>query len=77
MSYWNCFYIYICFVFFLQSHSHADEHSDREEDDMIREDCESSDEGVNLNSNANDNPLDFAKNTKHSNNNLRWVTEYV
>lgn len=65
--------IFIISYFFPQSHSHADEHSDREEDDIIREDCESSDEGVNLNthSNVNDNPLDFAKNSKHTNNHLR------
>lgn len=60
------------FTFYIpQSHSHADEHSDREEEDMIREECESSDEGVNVNSTANENPLDFAKTAKHSNNNLR------
>lgn len=60
-------YRYFC-VFFLQSNSHADEHSDREEDDMMREECESSDEGVNLNAHSNENEtaLDFASSPKRS-----------
>lgn len=53
---------------FLQSNSHADEHSDREEDDMMREECESSDEGVNLNAHTNETEtaLDFANSPKRS-----------
>ncbi|XP_055323578.1 protein dead ringer isoform X3 [Sitodiplosis mosellana] len=50
------------------SNSHADEHSDREEDDMMREECESSDEGVNLNAHTNETEtaLDFASSPKRS-----------
>lgn len=57
--------------FLLQSNSHADEHSDREEGDMMREECESSDEGVNLNAHTNENEtaLDFARSPKRSTDN--------
>lgn len=61
-------YLVFFFILFLQSNSHADEHSDREEDDMMREECESSDEGVNLNAHTNETEtaLDFASSPKRS-----------
>lgn len=61
-------FIWVFFILFLQSNSHADEHSDREEDDMMREECESSDEGVNLNAHTNETEtaLDFASSPKRS-----------
>lgn len=74
------FHVFFCiFSHFLQSNSHADEHSDREEDDMMREECESSDEGVNLNAHTNETEtaLDFAnsspKRSPSNNTNIRWV----
>lgn len=65
---YNVFVCLLLLVFFLQSNSHADDHSDREEDDMMREECESSDEGVNLNAHTNETEtaLDFASSPKRS-----------
>lgn len=55
----------------VQSNSHADDHSDREEDDLMREECESSDEGVNVNAHTNENgtAIDYARSPKHNSEN--------
>jgi hypothetical protein len=46
-----------CFAFFFHSQSHIDEQSDREDD--LR-DCDSSDEGVNVNANGAHAGIDFS-----------------
>ncbi|XP_031618009.1 protein dead ringer isoform X2 [Contarinia nasturtii] len=60
------------------SNSHADEHSDREEDEMMREECESSDEGVNLNAHTNETEtaLDFATSPKRSPSNTTNISSH-
>jgi hypothetical protein len=68
-------FLFIFFLFFLQSH--MDEHSDREDD--LR-DCDSSDEGVNVNHQNNTlmSGMDFGRSPEHnSDSHMKYVNNVI